>query len=299
MASPQDVISQLRQKYEKAYGFALLELSVQEKQQEVHLRGRVLTAKQKEEVLAEIAKVSGKEVTGRIGVLSDPASSGLGWAVVKVPLADLRSRFVSTGILSERIRRRLAASQVSRGEVVRIIAQKEDQLLVQSADLTLGWLERREVVVKKISLRKNWRAGVSALPDRMIPVRSPLSTLILAAESYLGVKYVLGTKSEQSLDCSGFTQRAYADAWRIILPKHSWDQKKMGVRVDLAQAGTGDLVFMQNKITGTKHVGIWEVIEDKKNILHASLAQGKVVRQSAEEVFLHYDLVELRRIVKK
>ncbi|MCK4891366.1 MAG: C40 family peptidase, partial [Candidatus Pacebacteria bacterium] len=60
-----------------------------------------------------------------------------------------------------------------------------------------------------------------------------LSNVIKEAEKYLGAKYVLGGKSKKGIDCSGLVQVAYKNSLNIILPKHSWDQKKMGKKVKL------------------------------------------------------------------
>ncbi len=142
--------------------------------------------------------------------------------------------------------------------------------------------------------------------------------IIKEAEKYLGVKYVLGGKSKNGIDCSGLVQIAYKNSLDIILPKHSWDQKEMGKRVKLENVKTGDLVFLIKKENGHKHVGIAEIInlpnkpkaskrlfafglETAKrdiNLIHASLNLKKVVRQDLEEVLKSYDFVEARRIIE-
>lgn len=290
------VIDNLRKKYEQSYGFAVFDLEATEKAGEVNVCGRVLTFNQKAEVLAGLRKASGKEIREDIQVLADPAAAEIGWAEVTADTADQKSRFVSNSVINEKIRRRICTSQLRGGEVVRVLFEKEDQLLGQSGDLTLGWIDRKDVAMKDAALKERWRGGVMALAGELVFVSEPAEKLIAEAEKLMGTKYALGAKSEEAIDCSGFTQSVYRDTFGIVLPRHSWDQKEMGVGVAPEEAETGDLVFMTHQEKGTKHVGIWE---EPGNILHASRAAGKVVRQSAAEVFARYDCVAIRRIIKK
>lgn len=291
-----DIIDSLRKKYEQSYGFAVFDLEAEEKDGRIVVRGEVLTENQKAQVVSELEKASGKRVEDDIRVLSNPYSEGIGWAVVTAAVADMKSRFVSNNILNEKILRRICASQLKKEEIVRVLLRKEDQVLGQSGDMTLGWIDLRDVKMNDGNLREEWLNGTPARRGELISVEGPAERLISEAERFLGIRYSLGAKSEDAIDCSGFTQLAYKGAFGIILPKHSWDQKEMGVAVDLPEVGTGDLVFLINKAKGTKHVGIWE---EPGNIIHASFLAGKVIRQKAEEVLEEYDLVEIRRIIKK
>jgi len=299
MSDMQNILSNLRKKYERSYGFAVFDLDVEENEDTVVVRGEVLTEKQKEEAISEIKNACGKKVEDSISVLGDVNSQEIGWASVKADIVDLKSRFVPTSVMNGRILKRICVTQAEKGEVLRVLFQKENQILVQSGDLTLGWVDSADVDLQQESLRDKWRGGTVAVPDELIPVDFSEENFINAAEKFLGVKYILGAKSGAAIDCSGFTQTVYKNAFNIILPKHSWDQKKLGAMVGLSEAETGDLVFMKNGETATKHVGIWEKLGDRGNIIHASHAFGKVIRQSADEVFEKYDLAEVRRIVKK
>ncbi|MEX2504210.1 MAG: NlpC/P60 family protein [Egicoccus sp.] len=82
--------------------------------------------------------------------------------------------------------------------------------------------------------------------------------ILAAGERYLGVPYKWGgTNPDVGLDCSGFTQRTFADLG-IQIPRVSVDQAKAGTAVaGLAQAKPGDLVFW--KATGGRpnHIGIY------------------------------------------
>ena len=81
-----------------------------------------------------------------------------------------------------------------------------------------------------------------------------------AATKYLGVPYKWGgTDPATGLDCSGFTQRVFADLG-IDIPRTSSQQATAGRPVaSLAEARPGDLVFFDNSSSraGIDHVGLY------------------------------------------
>ena len=248
----------------------------------------------------------------------------IGWAIVKMKIADLKLKFVSNKILNNKILKRIRCSQAFQGEVLRVLFRKSDQLLVQQNDLTLGWINRNEVILKRRSLygnlHKKWASGNFALKGRLIKINKIIITkrlhssaetmepttkfrldsidkILKEAEIFLGVKYLLGGKSKKGIDCSGLTQTAYKNAFKIILPRHSWDQKEMGKKVSLKNIKTGDLIFLIKKSNRHKHLGIIEKNESV-NLIHASLEKKRVIKQKLDEVFESYDFVEARRIIE-
>jgi hypothetical protein len=86
------------------------------------------------------------------------------------------------------------------------------------------------------------------------------SAVVTAATTYLGVPYQWGgTDPKTGLDCSGLTQRVYADLG-INLPRTSSQQATAGRAVgSLADAQPGDLVFFDysSARAGVDHVGIY------------------------------------------
>lgn len=82
---------------------------------------------------------------------------------------------------------------------------------------------------------------------------------IQTARTYLGVPYQWGGKTEQGLDCSGFTQMVLRQNGRA-LPRDSYQQAEVGQKITLAEARPGDLAFFQRKAEGegkVVHVGIY------------------------------------------
>jgi len=103
------------------------------------------------------------------------------------------------------------------------------------------------------------------------------TAVVRAAQNYLGVPYLWGgTDPAKGLDCSGFTQRVYADLG-ISIPRTSSQQATAGTAVaSLADARPGDLVFFDNSSAraGIDHVGIY--LGNGKMI--AAPQQGDVVK---------------------
>ena len=86
------------------------------------------------------------------------------------------------------------------------------------------------------------------------------SAVVAAAQKYLGVPYAWGgTDPSTGLDCSGLTQRVYADLG-VSIPRTSSQQATAGRAVaSLDQAQPGDLVFFDYSSSrpGVDHVGIY------------------------------------------
>ncbi|GAB3356505.1 NlpC/P60 family protein [Modestobacter lapidis] len=85
------------------------------------------------------------------------------------------------------------------------------------------------------------------------------AAVVAAATKYLGVPYQWGgTDPKSGLDCSGLTQRVFADVG-IDLPRTSSQQATAGRPVaSLADAQPGDLVFFDySSRPGIDHVGIY------------------------------------------
>jgi hypothetical protein len=134
----------------------------------------------------------------------------------------------------------------------------------------------------------SWSSAASAagLTASTAPVSTPAAgfattgtgaEVVGAATKYLGVPYAWGgTDPASGLDCSGLTQRVYADLG-IDLPRTSAQQATAGRPVaSLAEAQPGDLVFFDNASSraGIDHVGIY--IGGGKMI--AAPQEGEVVK---------------------
>jgi peptidoglycan DL-endopeptidase CwlO len=93
------------------------------------------------------------------------------------------------------------------------------------------------------------------------------------ARSQIGKPYVWGASGPSSYDCSGLTQAAWKAAG-VDLPRTTWDQVKVGQRVETKDLLPGDLVFFYDDIS---HVGIY--IGDGK-MIHAPKPGANVREES-------------------
>jgi len=103
-----------------------------------------------------------------------------------------------------------------------------------------------------------------------------LNNIEVNAKRLLGIKYVWGATGPHTYDCSGFTQKIYADAG-IFLPRVSRDQARVGDFVRYENLQRGDMVFFDTKKKRTgivSHVGIYL---GGGNFIHASSAAKKIV----------------------
>ncbi|MCK5490850.1 MAG: C40 family peptidase [Candidatus Pacebacteria bacterium] len=312
-----NILDKLKKQDQQDYGVAVFDIDLEVTKKGVFIFGEVLIENQKDKVLELLKKENIEIANEKIKVLSDVSKRyEIGWVVVKAKIADLKSRFVSEKNINENILKRIRCSQAFKGEILRVLYKNEDQLLVQQNDLTLGWINKNEVIVKKESFYKEWKKGNYAIKDKLIKSKVSIDVTIKEAEKYLGSKYLLGGKTKNGIDCSALIQIVYKNSLGIVLPKHSWDQKKIGKKVDLKDIETGDLIFLIKKNNKHKHVGIVEVLlegiakrnysskgtmelSDRSNInlIHASLDQKKVIRQDLKKVFEDYDFVEAKRVI--
>jgi len=77
-----------------------------------------------------------------------------------------------------------------------------------------------------------------------------------AAIAMLGTPYLFGGGNRRGIDCSGFTQRAYASAG-IDIPRTADSQYEYGRKLKQGQVQAGDLVFYTTYEPGASHCGIY------------------------------------------
>ena len=94
-----------------------------------------------------------------------------------------------------------------------------------------------------------------------------LRTMLLAAESRLGMPYVWGANGPMSFDCSGLVQWSFAQAG-VVMPRVAADQARTGPAVPVSRLAPGDLLFYHTDPTAPgyiSHVAIY-------------LGQGKMIQ---------------------
>jgi cell wall-associated NlpC family hydrolase len=71
---------------------------------------------------------------------------------------------------------------------------------------------------------------------------SVLRTMLLAAESRLGMPYIWGANGPRAFDCSGLVQWSFAQAG-VVMPRVAADQARTGPAVPISRLAPGDLLF--------------------------------------------------------
>lgn len=103
---------------------------------------------------------------------------------------------------------------------------------------------------------------------------NPSSYIVKVAKTKLGIKYVWGGNGLRGFDCSGFTQKVFAQNG-IYIPRNSWKQAKVGKKISKNRLRKGDLIFFNSKHhKGVNHVGIYL---GHGKFIHASRFHKKIV----------------------
>lgn len=154
------------------------------------------------------------------------------------------------------------------------------------------------------------------------------SEMITYAKSLLGVPYVYGGSSAEGFDCSGFVKYVF-DKFNIQIPRTTFDQMKLGKRVDLGNITQNDLIFFDTRSAQTiskkeakpdkafifedividendtidskkekpvvaTHVGIY--IGNGK-FIHASSYNRKIVIEDLNSAYFKGRIVDIKRLV--
>lgn len=127
-------------------------------------------------------------------------------------------------------------------------------------------------------------------------IDDPIMAITLLSEQqyeWAGTPYVLGGKSRQGVDCSGFVQKTFFDRFNIPLPRTTKEQAKHGKLIRKEDIQTGDLIFFKTgRGPNGYHVGIY--VKDDK-FLHAS-TKGGVIYSSMNTPYWTKTFWQVRRI---
>lgn len=109
--------------------------------------------------------------------------------------------------------------------------------------------------------------------------------LYKAIYEWLGTPYRFGGTSKSGIDCSSFTGKIYASAYKINLPRSSREMYNIVKQVPRAELKEGDLVFFRISRGQVSHVGIY--LGDDR-FAHASSSRGVMVSNLNEDYYKKY-----------
>lgn len=270
----------------RRYGVSVTDLTVKYDidRNAVSIRGAVLLEKQKTSLQNHLIS-TGIHAELRPDILSDPDCStrGLGHAGAVNPPADILDR------PEGRLTNQIALS----GEEVRVLWQNGNWILIQAPDLSLGWSLRAGWSIDFTGTGRppTWRKVRSATRARVLPAGCSFRRFRQTADSYIGVPYLLGGATRSGIDCSALAQLLYREA-RILLPRHSGNQRRTGIRVPLSDRTPGNLVFGVGRSARRLHVAV--VLPG--GLLHACLKREKVVLESGTAFEKNYRIIAVRRV---
>jgi murein DD-endopeptidase len=121
-----------------------------------------------------------------------------------------------------------------------------------------------------------------------------LDALLAGARARLGAPYRWGGTTPAGYDCSGLVQRVFSDATQVLLPKHTADQRRVGLRVAADERAAGDLVFATPLGQRVGHVML---LTSPDTVLHACRTEHRVVEESLADNALRYRHQGCRRPV--
>ena len=99
------------------------------------------------------------------------------------------------------------------------------------------------------------------------------SGLLKFYKEWQGTPYLFGGTKKSGIDCSALVQKAFLEAYQILLPRTTRQQVKRGRKVSWNDIQKGDLVFFKTR-RNTYHVGVY--LGDKQ-FMHASTSKGVII----------------------
>jgi len=113
----------------------------------------------------------------------------------------------------------------------------------------------------------------AAIPKGQLLSDSVEQRILEEYQRWKGTQHQLGGSGQDGIDCSGFVQTVYQDAFKINLPRTTIAQVRQGKPVALTSLQPGDLVFFTPP-NYPRHVGIFL---NHSQFVHASKTKGVTI----------------------
>jgi len=178
--------------------------------------------------------------------------------------------------LTEKEQDKLRQTEIFQDETVQLLGSASGFHLVRKYDGTLGWVPCTHFE----------SSTAIAFPQRLPPREKALDFL----QRWEGVPYLWGGLSSKGIDCSGFSQLYYLHVHNILLPKNSFDQRKLGSVRDLSEIKDHDLIFCYHTDVGATH----HVVIYLGGLCWHARRRGGIVCQTLDEFLPSFKLEEIK-----
>ena len=108
-------------------------------------------------------------------------------------------------------------------------------------------------------------------------------------KEWVGTRYRFGGLTKKGIDCSGFMQTTFLDAFGVALPRSTSEQRYVGKEIKKHQLRVGDLVFFRKN----HHVGVY-IGNDK--FMHSSTSRGVII-ESLNDNYWTRTYTQSRRVL--
>lgn len=124
--------------------------------------------------------------------------------------------------------------------------------------------------------------------------QSDSTKLMESVNEVIGTPYKWGGTTTKGFDCSGFILHIF-NQFSIKLPRTSYSQAEVGVKVEMNKLREGDLVFFNTSGKGISHAGIY--IGNGK-FAHSSSSKGVTISKLSDDYY-EKRYVTARRVVSE
>ncbi|MBP7057444.1 C40 family peptidase [Candidatus Gracilibacteria bacterium] len=239
---------------QKIFGSATCSLTVFENQTLV--TGTVLNQRQYDH-LAQWFKDHGCDVELQLQLLVDLPMPPFGFGYADMTPTNVWRRPLFTDQISY-----LTNQIIIKEEPLKLLWETKTHWCVQMVDRTIGWVRKEQI------------SRINGVPDwQPEPQRAGSSVELLRyLDRWLGVPYLLGGMTSKGVDCSGLVQNIYRHVFHYLLPRHSYEQHRVGTERQEHELQIGDIAFLEHRNRDGVTIGHVALIVDpkQKKVIHAS-----------------------------
>ena len=162
--------------------------------------------------------------------------------------------------MQEKGRKQLSTVQPFKEDDIKARKLKDTSGEIEYEKLVETTMPNSQVVLQKLSRIKSSGSELQR-------------NLLKSYANWKGTKYQLGGDSKEGIDCSGLTRRIYREVYGIELPRRTYEQVKIGSRIERQNLKPGDIVYFKPEGTGS-HTAVYL---GETLFINASTAKGVVI----------------------